>query len=73
MLTERQLRAAADIAARTGIDAGMIDRLVRTFYGKVRQDEVLGPVFAARIGDWEPHLAKGQRLLRPDPEVLLPA
>jgi hemoglobin len=57
MLTERQLRAAAEIAEQTGIDAGMIDRLVRTFYGKVRQDEVLAPVFAARIYDWEPHLA----------------
>jgi hemoglobin len=57
MLTERQLRAA-EIAEQTGIDAAMIDRLVRTFYGKVRQDEVLGPVFAARISDWEPHLAR---------------
>lgn len=58
MLTERQLRAAAEIAQQTGIDAAMIDRLVRTFYGKVRQDEVLAPVFAARISDWEPHLAR---------------
>lgn len=58
MLTERQRRATAEIAAQTGIDAAMIDRLVRTFYGKVRQDEVLGPVFAARISDWEPHLAR---------------
>ena len=58
MLTERQLRAAADIAARTGIDAAMIDRLVRSFYGKVRRDEVLAPIFAARIADWEPHLVR---------------
>ena len=58
MLTERQLRASAEIAERTGIDAAMIDRLVRTFYGKVRQDEVLAPVFAARISDWEPHLVR---------------
>jgi hemoglobin len=58
MLTERQLRASAEIAERTGIDAGMIDRLVRTFYGKVREDEVLAPVFDARISDWEPHLAR---------------
>ena len=58
MLTERQLRATAAIAEQTGIDAAMIDRVVRTFYGKVRQDEVLGPVFAARISDWEPHLAR---------------
>jgi hemoglobin len=58
MLTERQRRAAAEIAEQTGIDAAMIDRLVRTFYGKVGQDAVLGPVFAARISDWEPHLAR---------------
>ena len=58
MLTERQLRASAEIAERTGIDAAMIDRLVRTFYGKVRQDEVLAPVFASRISDWEPHLLR---------------
>ncbi|HEX8754836.1 MAG TPA: group III truncated hemoglobin [Steroidobacteraceae bacterium] len=58
MLTERQLRASAEIAERTGIDAAMIDRLVRTFYGKVQRDEVLAPVFAARISDWEPHLLR---------------
>jgi hemoglobin len=58
MLTERQMRASAEIAERTGIDAAMIDRLVRTFYGKVRQDEVLAPIFDARVVDWEPHLAR---------------
>lgn len=31
--------------------------LVDTFYGKVRQDELLGPIFASVItGDWQPHL-----------------
>ena len=58
MLTERQARASAEIAERTGIDMAMIDRLVRTFYGKVRQDPVLAPVFDARIADWEPHLVR---------------
>ena len=29
--------------------------LVETFYGKVREDEILGPIFNARISDWEPH------------------
>ena len=32
--------------------------LVHRFYEQVRADAVLGPVFAARISDWEPHLAK---------------
>lgn len=37
----------------------LIERLVRRFYGKVRADPELGPLFAAEIGDdWEPHLAK---------------
>jgi hemoglobin len=36
----------------------MIERLVHAFYDKVRTDAVLGPVFDARIQDWEPHLAQ---------------
>jgi hemoglobin len=48
----------AEIAARTGIDDAMIDRLVRGFYERVRNDALLGPVFASRITDWEPHLQR---------------
>ena len=33
-----------------------IDRLVRRFYGRVRQDGVLGPVFEAHVHDWEEHM-----------------
>lgn len=55
---ERRARITAEIVARTGIDAAMIKRLVRHFYAKVREDALLGPVFAARIGDWEPHLQR---------------
>jgi len=32
-----------------------IDRCVREFYGKARQDPLLGPVFDAEIADWEVH------------------
>lgn len=32
--------------------------LVRLFYAKIRQDEMLGPIFSALIPDWEPHLEK---------------
>ncbi|MBV9565960.1 MAG: group III truncated hemoglobin [Bradyrhizobium sp.] len=53
---ERREQIVADITARTGIDEAMIERLVRGFYAKVRSDEVLGPIFDARIRDWEPHL-----------------
>ncbi|MDX1580614.1 MAG: group III truncated hemoglobin [Alphaproteobacteria bacterium] len=47
---------ANDIIERTGIDEALIDRLVRCFYNEVRRDPLLGPVFNARITDWEPHL-----------------
>ena len=46
----------AERIARTGIDEAMVERLVRRFYDRVRVDPLLGPVFAARIVDWEPHL-----------------
>ena len=48
----------ADIIARTGIDEAMIERLIHAFYGKVREDSLLGPVFAGRIADWPAHLAR---------------
>ena len=48
----------AEIADRTGIDDAMIERLVRGFYARVRDDDLIGPVFAARITDWEPHLQR---------------
>ena len=37
-----------------------IERLVNTFYDKVKSDEVIGPVFASRIaeGDWTKHLER---------------
>lgn len=41
-----------------GVTEAMIDQLVRTFYGRVREDEVLGPIFNARVDDWEHHMAR---------------
>ncbi len=41
------------------IDEQQIERMVRTFYGRVRVHAVLGPIFAEKLGDdWEPHLLK---------------
>lgn len=51
---------SATLREKTGIDEAMIERLVRTFYHKVQADPLLGPVFAEKIVDWEPHL---QRML----------
>ena len=55
---ERREQITAEIAARTGITEDMIERLVHGFYAKVRADAMLGPIFDARIKDWEPHLAQ---------------
>lgn len=32
--------------------------LVHTFYGKIRNDQVLGPIFNKVIKDWDDHLEK---------------
>lgn len=46
-------------AAGQGITEESIAVLVDTFYSRVRQDEMLGPVFGRVVGDaWEPHLEK---------------
>lgn len=55
---QRRAAFAADVEARTGIDAAMISTLVHAFYGRVRADPLLGPIFEQRIGDWGPHLAR---------------
>jgi hemoglobin len=54
----RREQMMAEIAERTGIDEAMIERLIRAFYARVNDDALLGPVFAARITDWEPHLER---------------
>lgn len=41
------------------VDEEAIERLVRHFYGRIRIDPVLAPIFEAVISDdWEPHLQK---------------
>jgi len=35
-----------------------IEQMVHTFYGLVREDAVLGPIFSARIKDWPTHLGR---------------
>ena len=46
----------AAIIAETGLDEDVLRELVHSFCDKVRRDAVLGPIFAARIADWGPHL-----------------
>lgn len=54
----RRQRIAEDIVSCTGIDEAMIKSLVRTFYGRVRRDPLIGPVFETRVEDWDVHIAR---------------
>ncbi len=55
---ERRAAFTAQIQAETGIDEAMIERLVHGFYARVRKDELIGPVFEAKITNWAPHLER---------------
>lgn len=46
----------ARLMAETGLSEEMLRRIVHAFYEKVRRDDLLGPIFRSRIGDWGPHL-----------------
>lgn len=48
----------AAIMAETGLDEDALRLLVHRFYGRVRADPVLGPIFDVRIADWAPHLER---------------
>jgi hemoglobin len=41
-----------------GVTEPMIRELVHAFYGRVRADPQLGPIFEAAVDDWDAHLAK---------------
>jgi hemoglobin len=41
-----------------GVAVPMIRCLVHAFYGKVREDPQLGPIFNREVGDWDEHLTK---------------
>lgn len=48
--------ADADSPSSIEIDVPLIDKLVRGFYARVREDALLGPIFEERVADWEGHL-----------------
>ncbi len=48
----------AEIVERTGIDAAMIERLVRAFYARARRDPLIGPIFERKVADWDTHIAR---------------
>lgn len=49
---------AMDIASTAPVTEESIHRLVHTFYGRVRKDDLIGPIFNGQIEDWDDHLAK---------------
>src|SRR3546814_20945448 len=51
-LGRQAMRADADITE------AQLAELVRPFYGKVRSDTELGPVFNGAISDWDTHIEK---------------
>lgn len=45
-----------DAANSIGVDDAYVSAFVEHFYARIREDGVLGPIFAARIRDWPAHL-----------------
>lgn len=44
--------------AEPPIDEASIARLVRTFYTRAREDELLGPIFNGTVTDWDHHISQ---------------
>lgn len=45
-------------AQAIGISDPVISALVENFYTSIRDDKLLGPIFAAHVSDWPTHLAR---------------
>ncbi len=43
-------------AAAMGIDDAFISNLVESFYRRVREHDVLGPIFNTAVEDWDAHM-----------------
>jgi hemoglobin len=43
-------------AEAIGVDDAFVARFVESFYGRIRADALLGPIFAERVTDWPVHL-----------------
>lgn len=44
--------------AHPDLDEATIALLVRTFYARAREDDLIGPIFAGAVADWEHHIGK---------------
>ncbi len=45
-------------ARHPAITPSAIADVIESFYGRVRHDAVLGPIFARHVNDWTPHLSR---------------
>lgn len=57
-MLEPRNNEAGKVTGEIGINEAMIKNLVYGFYNRVRQDELLAPIFDSRILDWGPHLER---------------
>jgi hemoglobin len=55
---QRRMAYAAVVQAETGIEEAMIARQVHSFYSMAREDDLLGPIFGAKVADWDKHLSQ---------------
>jgi len=51
-------------AEAIGVDESFISDMVEGFYASIREDDLLGPIFAQTIDDWSPHLARMKQFWR---------
>lgn len=51
-------------AAAIGIDPDFVALMVGSFYARIREDALLGPIFNGRIADWPRHLSRMQSFWR---------
>lgn len=61
-LDAREAKRAEAISI--GVDADYISSFVERFYARIRDDELLGPIFAQRVADWPAHLEQMKRFWR---------
>ncbi len=55
----RQAREAKRAAAAAlGVDEHYVSELVERFYAAIREDDLLGPIFAERVESWPEHLSR---------------
>ncbi|MCC9623076.1 group III truncated hemoglobin [Thalassospira sp. MA62] len=55
-IKERREIATRRIKDETGIDHDLIKTIVHSFYATARKDDLIGPIFEAKVENWDYHL-----------------